>query len=55
MENDHLADAVLFLRSALEQDAEYGRVSRYDLERALQEIEAEQRKRADGQSGENRK
>lgn len=42
MESDHLEEAVKFLRSALHQDAEYGRVSRYDLERALFEVQSAQ-------------
>jgi hypothetical protein len=41
MQNDHLADAILFLRSALSCFAEGYPVSRYDIEGAIREIEAE--------------
>lgn len=41
MECDNLEEAVRFLRSALHQDADLGRVSRYDIERALEHVEAE--------------
>jgi hypothetical protein len=47
MENDHLEDACRFLRSALSMDAEYGRISRYDIERALEHIEDHRRKVAE--------
>ena len=41
MEQDHLEEAVRFLRSALRQDADVGRISRYDIEGALRHVEAE--------------
>lgn len=51
MESDHLGDAIKFLREMLRQDAEYGRMSRYNAERALDHVLAEQRNhRANGQS-----
>lgn len=40
MESDHFEEAARFLRSALQQDADVGRIGRYDVERALQELEA---------------
>ncbi len=45
MEKDHLADALLFLKSALEQCADTGKPDVYCIHRAMEEIEAEQRKR----------
>jgi hypothetical protein len=46
MQNDHLADAILFLRSALGCFAEGYPISRYDIEGAIREIEAEIESRA---------
>lgn len=41
MENDHLADCILFLRSALSSFADGRPVGRYDIEGAIREAEAE--------------
>lgn len=46
MENDHLEDALLFLRAVIENHDEFGRFSRWEIERAIEEIEAERRKTA---------
>jgi hypothetical protein len=40
MHVDHLEEAARFLRSALHQDADVGRIGRYDIERALEHVEA---------------
>lgn len=47
METDHLVEAALCLRHALHDDADVGRISRFDVERALEHVEAFQRKLAD--------
>jgi 2-iminoacetate synthase ThiH len=45
MQNDHLEDALLFLRHALQAQAEYGRFDEFSITRAIEEIEAEMRDR----------
>ncbi len=39
MEVDHLEEAERFLRSALDQDADVGNVSRFDLEGAFYHVQ----------------
>lgn len=41
MQNDHLADALLFLDSALSSASQGIPVSRYDIEGAIREVKAE--------------
>jgi len=43
MECDHLEEALRFLRSALRVEAEFGRISRYDIERAIEHVETARR------------
>lgn len=47
MNNDHLADAILFIHGAIEALNDGVPVSRHDLERAIEEIEIQQRLDAD--------
>ena len=45
MECDHLKEALRFMRSALRVETEFGRISRYDIERAIEHVEAAEKQR----------